>query len=224
MSKKVLFITGGNGEIGRSIVNNFKEYIIFSPSSREMDCSEIVSIRNYIKRAGINKIDILIHCAGINNPKSIKDITEKSIEKTMKINTFSFLYIIQELSKYFVDNKTKVVAISSIYGSISRTGRLEYTTSKSALNGIVKSLALELAPRGIIINSISPGFIATKLTFKNNSKPIVDEIISKIPLGRLGMPGEIAWYVKMLCSSRNKYLTGQNLIIDGGYIIGGFQK
>ena len=224
MSKKYLFITGGNGEIGKSIISQFQDYIIYAPSSKEMDCSDVNSIKNYILNTGINCIDVFIHCAGINNPKPYIDSTEDSILNTMKINAFSFLYIIQELSKFFINNSTKVLAISSIYGSISRVGRLEYNASKSALNGMIKSLALELAPKGIIVNSISPGFIETSLTFKNNSKKIVEQIISNIPLGRLGQPKEIAWYVKMLCSSENTFLTGQNLIIDGGYLIGGFQK
>lgn len=224
MSKKYLFITGGNGEIGKSIISQFQDYIIYAPSSKEMDCSDVNSIKNYILNTGINCIDVFIHCAGINNPKPYIDSTEDSILNTMKINAFSFLYIVQELSKFFINNSTKVLAISSIYGSISRVGRLEYNASKSALNGMIKSLALELAPKGIIVNSISPGFIETSLTFKNNSKKIVEQIISNIPLGRLGQPKEIAWYVKMLCSSENTFLTGQNLIIDGGYLIGGFQK
>jgi 3-oxoacyl-[acyl-carrier protein] reductase len=224
MSKKYLFITGGNGEIGKSIISQFQDYIVYSPSSKEMDCSDVNSIRNYILNTRINNIDVFIHCAGINNPKPYIDSTENSILNTMKINTLSFLYITQELSKYFIDDKTKILAISSIYGSISRVGRLEYNASKSALNGMIKSLALELAPKGIVVNSIAPGFIETSLTFKNNSTETVEQIISNIPLGRLGQPTEIAWYVKLLCSSQNTYLTGQNIIIDGGYLIGGFQK
>ena len=224
MTKRHLFITGENGEIGKAIISQFQGYIVYAPSSKEMDCSDINSIKNYILNAGISEIDVFIHCAGINNPKPYIDSTEVSILNTMKINTFSFLYITQELSKYFIDNGTKILAISSIYGSISRVGRLEYNASKSALNGIVKSLALELAPKGILVNAISPGFIETSLTFKNNSKKVVDEIISNIPLGRLGQPEEIAWYVNLLCSSQNRYLTGQNVTIDGGYLIGGFQK
>lgn len=224
MNKKYLFITGGNGEIGKSIISQFRDYIIYAPSSNEMDCSDVNSISNYIHNIGLDKIDVFIHCAGINNPKPYIDSTEGSILNTMKINTFSFLYITQELTKYFIDNNTKILAISSIYGSISRVGRLEYNASKSALNGMIKSLALELAPKGIVVNSISPGFIETSLTFKNNSIKTVEEIISNIPLRRLGQPSEIAWYVKLLCSSQNTYLTGQNIIIDGGYLIGGFQK
>ena len=224
MSKKYLFITGGNGEIGKSIISQFKDYIVYAPSSKEMDCSDVISIKNYILNLGISNIDVFIHCAGINNPKPYIDSTENSILNTMKINTLSFLYITQELSKYFINNNTKILAVSSIYGSISRVGRLEYNASKSALNGMIKSLALELAPMGIVVNSISPGFIETSLTFKNNSIKTVEEIKSNIPIGRLGRPDEIAWYVKLLCSSQNTYLTGQNIIIDGGYLIGGFQK
>ena len=224
MSKKYLFITGGNGEIGKSIISQFQDHIVYAPSSKEMDCSDVNSIKNYILNNGINCIDVFIHCAGINNPKPYIDSTEDSILNTMKINAFSFLYIIQELSKFFINNSTKVLAISSIYGSISRVGRLEYNASKSALNGMIKSLALELAPKGIVVNSIAPGFIETSLTFKNNSTKTVEEIISNIPLGRLGQPAEIAWYVKLLCSSQNSYLTGQNIVIDGGYLSGGFQK
>jgi 3-oxoacyl-[acyl-carrier protein] reductase len=224
MDKKYLFITGGNGEIGKAILSQFKDFEVISPSSKEMDCSDINSIKKYIKEVNIVKLDVLIHCAGINNPKTYLESTDESLSNIMSINTFSFLYIIQELSKYFIENNTKILAISSIYGSISRVGRLEYTISKSALNGMVKTLALELASKGIIINSISPGFIETKLTYKNNSKRTIDDIISKIPVGRLGLPEEIAWYVKFLCSAQNNYLTGQNLIIDGGYLIGGFQK
>jgi 3-oxoacyl-[acyl-carrier protein] reductase len=224
MTRKYLFITGGNGEIGKAIISQFQDYIVYAPSSKEMDCLNLSSIKNYIINAGISKIDVFIHCAGINNPKPYIDSTEVSLLNTMKINAFSFLYITQELSKYFINNSTKILAISSIYGSISRVGRLEYNASKSALNGMIKSIALELAPKGIVVNSIAPGFIETSLTFKNNSKQTVEEIMSNIPLGRLGQPAEIAWYVNLLCSSQNTYLTGQNIIIDGGYLIGGFQK
>ncbi len=224
MNKKILFISGGNGEIGNSIKNHFSDFVVYSPTSKEMDCSDITSIRNYIKSIRISQINVFIHCAGINNPKHYEESTEDSIINTIKINTLSFLYITQELTKYFIENATKIIAISSIYGSISRLGRLEYSTSKFALKGMVKTLALELAPKGIVVNSISPGFIETNLTYKNNSKETINDIISKIPIGRLGKPSEIAWYVKFLVADENMYLTGQDIIIDGGYLIGGFQK
>ena len=86
MSKKYLFITGGNGEIGKSITSQFQDYIIYAPSSKDMDCSDVNSIKNYILNTGINCINVFIHCAGINNPKPYIDSTEVSILNTMKIN------------------------------------------------------------------------------------------------------------------------------------------
>jgi 3-oxoacyl-[acyl-carrier protein] reductase len=223
-TKKYLFITGGNGELGKSIIKQFHGYEIISPNSQEMDCSNINSITDYIESIHLTQVDVFVHCAGVNFPKSYLASTDESIFRTMQIDTFSFLFITQALTKYFIDSTSKIIAISSIYGSISRVGRLEYTTSKSALNGMIKALALELAPRGIMVNSISPGFIETSLTYRNNSKKTIADIVSNIPVGRMANKKEIAWFVKLLSSPQNQYLTGQNLIIDGGYTIGGFQK
>lgn len=224
MSNKVLFITGGNGEIGKCIIKRFKNYTIISPSSKELDCSNFNSISNYFNNTSFNKIDAFVHCAGINNIKPFKNITEKSLLDTININCLSFIYIVKFLSKYFIENKSKVVAISSIYGSISRLGRMEYSTSKHALSGAVKSMALEFSERGVLINSISPGFIETSLTYKNNNSDTLKNLISDIPLNKLGDPNDIASLSKFLCSNNNQYITGQNIIIDGGYTIGGFQK
>ena len=214
MSKKYLFITGGNGEIGKSIISQFQDYIIYAPSSKEMDCSDVNSIRNYILNTGINNIDVLIHCAGINNPKSYMDSTEVSILNTMKINTFSFLYITQELSKHFIDNNTKILAISSIYGSISRVGRLEYNASKSALNGMIKSLALELAPKGIVVNSIAPGVIETPMSSSISGNAVMKNILNSTPLKRFGLPSEIALTAEFV--STNDYVNGSVIRVDGG--------
>lgn len=224
MESKVLFITGGNGAIGSSIIKEFKGYKIVAPTSTEMDCSDHTSIKKFIEKEDLSKIDVFIHCAGINNIRSFSESTDNSILETLKINTLSFLYLNQLLNPYYVSGVTKILAVSSIYGTITRKGRLEYTTSKYALNGMVKTLALELAPKGIIVNSLAPGFILTKLTFKNNSKEVIQKIVENIPLGRMATTKDIAWYARMLCSIKNNYLTGQNIIVDGGYIIGGFQE
>lgn len=224
MHKKTLFITGGHGEIGSAIRIAFADYTIISPRSTEMDCSSIDSIKTFIAQCDITHIDVFIHAAGMNIPKSYTDVRAESLERSMQINAFSFLYVIQALSAYFIDNTTKIVAISSIYGSISRVGRLEYNASKEALNGMVKTLALELAPKGIVVNAISPGFIETALTYKNNTKDTIAEIVAHIPLGRMGQPNEIAKFAHFFTSEQNTFMTGQHVIMDGGYLIGGFQK
>ena len=87
---------------------------------------------------------------------------------------------------------------------------------------MVKNLSLELAPKKILVNSVSPGFISTKMTFKNNTEEKINDFKSKIPLSDLGDPNDIASIVYYLCTENN-YITGQNIVVDGGYSVGGFQ-
>lgn len=223
---KNLFITGGNGEIGGAIsaLFNINNYNIISPSSTELDCGNVESINKYFHEQSLPNIDAFVHCAGINNPKSFIDIMPDTILQTIQINTLSFLYIIQHLNAFFVNSESRIVGISSIYGTISRNKRLEYATSKHGLKGMVQSLALELAQKGILVNAVSPGFIATKLTYKNNTQTVIDDLIADIPLKKLGSPEYVAELVYFLCSEKNQFITGQDIIMDGGYLIGGFQN
>ena len=89
---------------------------------------------------------------------------------------------------------------------------------------MIKTLALELAPQGIKVNALSPGFVATRMTYQNNSTETIDKIKSRIPLGELAKPEEIANVALFLCSKSNTYITGQTIIVDGGYTIGGFEE
>ena len=222
---KSLFITGGHGEIGKAIVETFLEngFSIIAPTSKELDCSSNDSIRSYFKSFNTTPITAFVHCAGINNPKGFMDVTPETISRTVQINTLSFLYISQHLHSFFKNNHTRIVAISSIYGTVSRNKRIEYATSKHGLNGMVQSLALELAERNILVNAISPGFIETKLTYKNNNPEVIAQLVAAIPLKKLGQPKFIADLACFLCSEKNNFITGQNIIIDGGYMAGGFQ-
>ena len=117
----------------------------------------------------------------------------------------------------------RVLVISSLYGFLGRTGRLPYVMSKHALNGAVKTLAIEFANHGVLVNAISPGFIGTKMTYKNNTPETISKFVSGIPLGHLGDPKDIAEVASFLCSPKNRYLTGQDLVVDGGFSVGGFQ-
>ena len=89
--------------------------------------------------------------------------------------------------------------------------------SKSAINGLTRSLAVELAPHNVLVNAVAPGYVITDLTRKNNSEAELLQIKSTIPLQRLAEPAEIANLVSFLCSDQNTYLTGQTLVIDGGF-------
>ncbi len=221
---KNLFITGGNGEIGDSISRYFsnKKFNIIKPSSSELDCSSPKSIYDYFKRFNELNIHSYVHCAGINETKEFYKIKEDEFLKAIKVNALSFLMITQHLEKFFIESNSRICAISSLYGIFSRKKRISYTASKHALNGMVKNLSLELAPKKILVNSVSPGFISTKMTFKNNTEEKINDFKSKIPLSDLGDPNDVASIVYYLCTENN-YITGQNIVVDGGYSVGGFQ-
>jgi 3-oxoacyl-[acyl-carrier protein] reductase len=215
MNKKTLFITGGSGDIGQEIINEFETngYNIISPTSSELDCSNEIKINNYFDSTKLNNIHSFIHCAGWNNPEPFHEISNETL-----------IYILKKIDNLLVDNESRISAISSLYGTFSRKNRLAYTSSKHSLNGIIKEIAIEIGSRGILCNTIAPGFIETKMTYINNSPDIINDFKNKIPVGRLGTPKDIAKVVFFLTSNNNTYINGQNIVVDGGYSIGGFQN
>jgi 3-oxoacyl-[acyl-carrier protein] reductase len=111
-----------------------------------------------------------------------------------------------------------------LYGFLARKGRLPYVISKHGLLGAVRTLAIELAKYNILTNAVSPGYINTKMTTKNNSPEKINELVQGIPQRRLGKPEEIAKVVNFLVNDDNTYINGQDIVVDGGFSIGGFQK
>ena len=225
---KTLFILGGTGDIGKAIVKRFtdKGYTVISPSRTELNLESRLSIEEYFKFARFKqKIDVLIYCAGWNNPKLIKELTYADLDKANAINVTGLFGILQKILPGMVKaKKGYILAISSLYGSFSREGRAAYVMSKHALNGLIKTTALEFGRYNIKVNTLSPGFVDTKMTRKNNSNAMIKQIEERISLGHLAMPREIANIASFLCSLENTYITGQDIIVDGGYSIGGFQK
>jgi 3-oxoacyl-[acyl-carrier protein] reductase len=113
----------------------------------------------------------------------------------------------------------KIVNIASIWSVVTKKNRTLYSTMKAAIHGLTRSMAVEWASSNILINTISPGFINTDLTRNSLSKKEIASIENSIPLNRLANPEEVAELVYFLGSDLNTYLTGQNIIIDGGYTI-----
>jgi 3-oxoacyl-[acyl-carrier protein] reductase len=217
-----VFLTGGRGNIGNAIRAKFEleGYEVISPSSSELNLLDQANISSYIEN--IPQVAAVIHCAGINNPVAFENLEFDNFEKTLNINAISFFKIMSEM---ITNNKLKerghVLAISSIYGEISRKGRFAYTASKYCLNGMVKNLAIELAPKKIKVNGLAPGFVDTQLTYKNNSEEMIQKIKRSIPLGELAKVDDIAKVAYFLASTNNNYITGQIVFADGGYVIGG---
>lgn len=222
---KTVLLTGSTGEIGNAILNKFleKDFHVIAPARDQMNLADESKIVAFMQSLQI-PIDIFVHCAGFNAPKSVDELTHHDIQNTMQINAFSFYDIIHHLLPQFQQrNSGYILGITSIYGSFSRKKRLAYAASKHALNGMIKTLALELGGYNIKVNGVAPGFIDTKMTHKNNTPVTINDLKSRIPLGKLGLPAEIANACYFLCSDDNTYINGEILTIDGGYSAGGFQ-
>jgi 3-oxoacyl-[acyl-carrier protein] reductase len=112
-----------------------------------------------------------------------------------------------------------ILGISSAFARIACSGRSSYSASKASLESLIRSIALEYAASGVLANSVAPGFIATDLTFQNNTLEQIEILETKIPLARLGTPSEVATFVTFLTSPSNTYITGQTFNIDGGFSI-----
>lgn len=136
----------------------------------------------------------------------------------MDINVKGAYQIMREVTKKMkAHGYGRVVNITSIWSSITRPERSLYTASKFAMTGLSKAVAVELAPDNILVNCVAPGFTKTEMTESTNTPIELKRISSKIPAKRMCQPAEIANLVLFLASNLNTYLTGQNIIIDGGY-------
>mgnify|MGYP001596331817 CR=1 FL=1 len=224
--KKTLFLLGGEGDIGSVIAQKFsgQDWHVVAPPKSELNLEDRAAIESYFSERTFD-VDAIIQSAGINDPKPFAQVTYEDIEKTMAVNTVGFHRVLQYLVPVLKEKKEgSIVALSSIYGFLAREGRLPYVMSKHALNGLVKTLAIELGPWNIKVNSLSPGFVDTAMTRKNNSPDTIKDFEGRTALGRLASPQDIANVAYFLCSPENQYLTGQDIVVDGGYSIGSFQR
>lgn len=218
-------VLGGRGDIGSAIVARLRAdgCEVVSVGRADFDLGNGTQIDAFFENAG-NCFDILVHSGGLNLPELFENLAEEDIKKSLDVNLHGFLKVARAcLPHWQAQGFGRVLVISSLYGFLARRGRLPYVMSKHALNGAVKTLSIELASYGVLINAVSPGYIGTKMTYKNNPPETIAKFVSGIPLGRLGEPEDIAEVAAFLCSPKNRYLTGQDLVVDGGFSVGGFQ-
>ena len=207
---KVL-LTGGSRGIGASIKSLFqsKGHEVWAPTRDEMNLFDIPYIED-------TRFDVVINNAGTN---LISELTEFNYheDSIMKLNYFSPLHIIKQCLPHMIEQKYgRIVNIGSIWTKLSKAGRSNYSASKCALDSLSRSITAEYTKYNILCNTLSPGFIATDLTYKNNTDEELESIKSQVPLGRLGNPEEIANLAYYL-TIENTFLTGQNIVIDGGF-------
>ena len=221
--KNNIVVIGGSGDIGSSICKLFEtDYNVTCTSRKQLDLSSSESITKFLS-SNLPIFTHIIFCAAENEPSRFMDLKISNFERTLKINFISITEIIQAMMR---SGKLKtggaVVVVSSLYGLFGRSKRLSYSVSKHALNALVKNLAIELSSDKIRVNSVTPGFIDTKLTRKNLNEANISAITGSIPLKTLGHPSDIAHAVYFLTSDNSRYIYGQDIIVDGGYICGSF--
>lgn len=241
---KTVLITGCSSGIGKAILEKFLEQkykviacyrnktktsIKFLSSYKKkyknryeefyFDLSDTENIETNLKKILIRykKIDILINNAGVLNASPLLMTNKISIQKTFETNFFAVLKIIQLVSKKMVFHKKGVIInIGSTSGIVGDLGRSVYSASKAAIINLSKSLSKEFGPYNIRVNSISPGLIDTQMLKKNISIKNLNDLINNLPIKRLGKPSEVASVALFLASDNSSYITGQNIIIDGG--------
>ena len=240
LENKTALVTGGTRGIGKAIVEELlqsgakvfatgtnvaqiKELNATNKNSQltylQLNLSYPDKVKDFIgKTLELTDVDILINNAGINIVSDADKITDESFLQLQEINVHGPFLLAQAFGQQMIErNWGRIVNISSIWGVVTRPGRLSYSASKMALLGINKTLAVEWARNNVLVNAVSPGFTLTELTKTTNTEEELNLINNKIPQNRLALPEEIAKGVLFLSSNLNSYIVGQNLIIDGGY-------
>ena len=165
------------------------------------------------------KIDVCINNAGINRINFIDETLLEDWKDILSVNLEAPFMITRAVSRLMKKNRYgRIINIASIFGVISKAKRSIYTTTKFALHGLTVTSAIELAPYNVLVNSVSPGFVLTELTKRILSEEEMKQLASQVPIGRFAEPEEISRVVLFLASSLNSYLTGQNIVVDGGFV------
>lgn len=182
------------------------------------DLSDLPGAEAFGKLASEHGFAILVNNAGINKVGAVETYSREDLERILDVNLVApFVLCRAVVPGMRAQRYGRIVNVTSIFGVVSKAGRSAYSASKFGLLGLTRALALEVAADNILVNCVAPGFVDTELTRTVLGPAGIADIIQQVPMGRLATPDEIAGYVRFLCSKDNTFMTGQTLVVDGGF-------
>ncbi|MEO8034085.1 MAG: SDR family oxidoreductase [Acidobacteriota bacterium] len=223
---KRALVTGGTRGIGAAIAARLRvagiEVVVTGTQAAEgvraVDFTVASATEAFAQSIAGEAFDILVNNAGINKIGPFQELDPADFARIQQVNvTAPFLLMRAVVPSMRRRGWGRIVNITSIFGVVSKEYRAPYSASKFALDGMTAALAAEVAADGVLANCVSPGFIDTELTRTILGEQGIAELVARVPMRRLGKAEEIAAFVAWLCSDENTYISGQNLVIDGGF-------
>ena len=240
---RVVLVTGGMGGLGEVISTKmsaagYRVAVTYSPGNTKhaewvadmkarghdilavpCDVADLESCTKAVAevREKVGEVDVLVNNAGITRDMTFKKMDKVNSDAVLRTNLDSLF----NMSKQVVDGMTergwgRVINVSSVNGSKGAFGQTNYSAAKSGVHGFTKALALEVAKKNVTVNTISPGYIGTKMVMAIPKEVLDSKILPQIPLGRLGKPEEVAGLIIYLASEEAAFVTGANIAINGG--------
>jgi len=244
--EKIAVVTGGGSGIGFAIAQKFVESeirtVIIGRDNQKLsdakeklgglcetiscDLNDLSKLPSLVKGIILQhgKIDILVNNAGINMKKEFTEVNDEEFQRILLTNVTAVFTLSREVVKCMLETNTRgsIINISSMASQYGIPKVIAYTASKSAIEGMTRAMATELSPKGIRVNCIAPGFIATEMSAKalNNDPERKAKALGRTPMGEMGQPSDIGDAALFLASDAAKYITGVVLPVDGGNSIG----
>jgi acetoacetyl-CoA reductase len=240
---RIALVTGGIGGIGSSIcgellARGFRVVAGYYPAEKDLaeawqkkhaaegrefeiaagDVSSFEDSQKMVKdiEGRVGPVDVLINCAGITRDKTFRKMEPAQWKAVISTNLDSLFNVTRQVVDGMTErNWGRIVNISSVNGQRGQFGQTNYSAAKAGAHGFTMALAQEVARKGVTVNTISPGYVATEMT-EAMAEEVRQQIVSTIPMARMGTPDEVAYLVGILCDDRAAYITGANYEVNGG--------